>query len=285
MSFGFDPKKLRERMAKQEEQKSGGGKKKKDPRFLNYYELPENGTIHVRFLPATPDGDPWVSWKQHGSKLKGTQAIRCSYESTGDSCPVCQHSWELYEAGDKENNKLWIGDEKFLAQVIVESSDIEIPVAEDGNPIKIMYLPVKIKETIFDAIMNGIVEDPLDRVFVIKKTKNAGGFASYEKSFFKGKDTPVPEEVLDVIEEGQYEPYDLTQEVPKATTEDDMLEWFEEAKEKLNKPKQEPKQEQKTAPKQESAPAKDAEPEPDQEPEKKVSASSALDRLRNRRRS
>lgn len=282
MGFGFDPNKLRKKMEEQAEKKSGS--KKKDPRFLNYYDLPENGTMEVRFLPANDDGELYVNWKQHGGNIRGVKNIRCSYESNGESCPVCQHSWELYEAGDKENNKKWIADEKFLAQVLVERSDIEIPVAEDGNPIKIMYLPVKIKDKLYDDITNGIVDDPSERTFVIKKTKNAGGFPAYEKSFFKGKDTPLSDEILDSLE--GHTLYDLTEEVPAATTSAEMEEWFAEAQEKANSDSKgrtaAREEESKPAPRT-TRPAATSNADAEPEPEQKTSARSALDRLRSRK--
>jgi len=174
----------------------------------------------------------WIEYSTHGSGLKNRKikSIACSYKSAGEPCAVCNYSYGLYEDGDKEGAKKWRDKETVIGQCVVVDSPIEINEADDGNPIKKFYIPYGMKEAIKEAIMNGIIEDPLAHEFVIKKTKNSGGYASYDKSFFNPKEIDFPEEVLEAFDDGVAALHDLSECVPDATTEKDMEKWLKDAK-------------------------------------------------------
>lgn len=238
MSIKVNADAVRKRMMEQEEKKSGGGNKNNDTRFLNYYDLDFNQTITVRLLPASEDGDMFLKYSSHGSGLKGIRGVknaRCSYESTGESCPVCARSYDAYQAGDKAESTKWRGKDTFVAQCIVVDQDIDVPDNEDGNLVKMLYLPFNMKEVIKEAIINGLVDDPTQRDFVIKKTKNQGGHPDYGKSFFRNTDSPLPEGFEEALDSGNVWLYDLNKVViPAPTTTQDMKEWMEHADEVIN---------------------------------------------------
>jgi len=228
-------KKLREKLIKDEENK---GKNKTDPRFLNYFDLDFNEKMTIRFLPdGGSSGEYWLEYATHGPNLHNPsiEAISCASTSSGERCPACTYSYEFHNDGDRDEAQKWRRKDTSVAQCIVIKSDIEINESEDGNPVKLMYLPYSIKEEIKDSIINGTIDDPINHDFVIKKTKNQGGRASYEKSFFKPNSEDLPDVIVEALEEGVAVLYDLSEELPKAADADEVDAWLEDAIEKMEK--------------------------------------------------
>lgn len=233
--MNIDTDKLRKKLEKNREKGSGG---KADPRFLNYYDLDFGQEIVVRLLPDGDDsGDLFKEYAVHGPNLRNpnVERISCAYSSNGEKCPACGYSYGFHQNGDKEAAKQWRTKENTIAQCVVINSPIELNEAEDGNPVKLMYLPWGMKESIVDAILNGTIDDPTAVNFVIKKTKNQGGRASYDKSFFKINDTTdIPEDFFTLLEEGTAYLYNLGEEIPAPATADEVQEWLDDAIEKVN---------------------------------------------------
>lgn len=238
--FGFNREAMLQDLRKQEEEKNSGGARKDDPTILNYYGLDFGEEMTIRFLPADADGTkPYLSYSLHGPNMKGQDVdqndplrkvknMRCAWDEKVP-CEACGKSWEFHNAGRKDEAKMWRSKEYFVAQCIVIDSPIEIPDTEDGNPVKVFYLPWAIKEKLFDAIRDGIVEDPMDRDFIIRKTKNQGNRACYDKSYFVGKDSPLPDWVEAAIDEGVIEPRVLEDLIPDLPTTEETQEWVEVA--------------------------------------------------------
>lgn len=108
---------------------------------------------------------------------------------------------------------------------------MEITAADDGNQVKLLYLPYGIENVIKEAINEDLVaeEDLCSTPFVIKKTKNQGGKASYDNSYFQRKvidddDLAYLEDM--VVEQFDYDELDV---VPENTTTEDMEKWLAEA--------------------------------------------------------
>ncbi len=223
-----------------EEGEKGGNKKPDDSRLLPYFDLGERETMKILFLPD-PNGELYVSYRKHGANIghPGVKPINCCWTSSGQSCPICALSYENYKEGNEEEAKFWRSKETFLAQCVVIESDIEIPDNEDGNLVKLMYLPYKIKEKISEAMLGGEIEDPTETVFVLKKNKNSGGWNTYENSYWLHKDLEdiVPAEFFEAADEGMIEPYDLTKELPEPTTTEQVQEWLEDAQSKIESAK------------------------------------------------
>lgn len=225
---------LRNKLQKEREDKENGNKKKKsDTRFLNYYDLEFGQEMVVRLLPdGSGSGDLYKEYETHGPNLKNPsiERISCVYKSSGERCPICYHSYQLNQSGDKEEAKRWRGKQTFISQCLVIDSPIEINESDDQNPVKLMYLPWGMKESIVDAILNGTISDPTEVNFVIKKTKNQGGFASYDKSYFKiNDDRDIPDAFAEALEAGVAYLYDLNEEVPPVATVEESQEWLNNA--------------------------------------------------------
>jgi hypothetical protein len=216
-------------------------KGKNDTRLLNYYDLKEGEKMKVLLVPDV-NGELWAKFKKHGPNLRlpGAGSINCAYTSSGDNCPACQKGFDLLnlakETGNEEYKKeakRWFARDYTLVSCIVLESPMEIQESPDHNQIKLMYLPYKIETMIKEAVTEGQVEQeeiPFTPL-VIKKTKNPGGYASYDHSFFDRKmvDDDDLEYLEDmVVEQFDYNDLDL---IPAASTTAKVEEWLEKAEE------------------------------------------------------
>ena len=224
--FGnFDVNKFRNKIEK------SGNSGSVDNRFLNYYNLDFNETVTIRLLPY--ENELFLEYETHGPNLRNPAigSIACSYKSSGERCPICSHSYNFYSAGDKDEAKRWRGKTTTVAQcIVIDSGNLDVNVSDDKNPIKLIYLPWGMKEAILDPIIDGRVDNPSEVDFVIKKTKNQGGLASYSKSYYNiGGSSDFPEDILEMIENGQAYLYDLNEELPKPSTAKECQEWLDNA--------------------------------------------------------
>ena len=227
MSFNTD--KLREKLIKQEQRKEHGGS---DPRFLNYFNLDFGQQMTIRVLPDGGTSDElWLEYSQHGPNLdsQDVENISCAKTSSGERCPACSYSYSFHKEGMKDDAKKWRAKDVNIAQCIVVESPIEISQSPDGNSVKLIYLPYGMKEAMKEAIINQTITDPTACDFVIKKTKNQGGFASYDKSYFKTKESDLPESFLATIEAGTSYLYDLKAQLPEPATAEQVGVWLEKA--------------------------------------------------------
>lgn len=206
----------------------GRGATRQDPTVLRYFDLDFGERMRIRLLPATDDNDLYLTYATHRSNQRGKPAIRCVYESKGESCPACVYGYSLFEKGDEEGSKKWRKRETFVAQCVVIKSDIEIPDTDDGNPVRKIYLPFRVKEMIRNSILNGVIEDPTEHDLIIAKTRGAGDRASYESSMFDGRPREFPEEILDQFEKGTAYLYDLTEDMPEAVDSQDVQDWLDD---------------------------------------------------------
>lgn len=220
-------KNLREKYLKLKEEKENK-KVKNDPKYLNFFDLPEGKTMTVRFLPDSATDDIFVEFAQHGGELKNSKIgkISCASTSSGQRCPACSHSYEFHKNGEKDEAKLWRRKETYIAQVVVIESPIEVPATEDGNPVKLFRMPFSIKDIIVESVINQTIEDPTANDFVIKKTVNKGGFADYSKSYFKTKESDIPESILS---NENLSLYNLSDEIPEPATEKQVQAWLDNA--------------------------------------------------------
>lgn len=229
----FNAQSLRDKFLKEEEQKENKtSNKKKDPRILNYFDLDFNQTMTIRLLPdGGESGDLWTLYETHGPNLKNRNidSISCVYKETGESCSACGYSYGLHTEGNKKEAARWRGKETAIGQCVVVESPIEITPSEDDNLVKLFYVPYGMREAIKEAIVNGIIEDPTTVNFVIKKTKNQGGQASYSKSFFKPNDDEMPDHVVASLSDATSYLYDLSLERPAVSTAVEVQEWLDKA--------------------------------------------------------
>lgn len=213
--------------------KGKGGGRKEDNRFLNYYDLKENQKMEILLLPD-PSGELIYSYETHGPnmRLPGAGSVRCSYESSDESCPACGIGWEAYQKGDKEESAKWMRKETIVAQCVVLNSPIEIPDNPDDNLVKLIYLPSKVRDMINNAITEEIIGNPTEHVLHLKKTKNDGGMNSYESSWFTQAVYEPDQDLIDAVEEDLVRPYSFDElledgTIPSPTSADEVQEWVE----------------------------------------------------------
>lgn len=243
--------KLKANLKKSIEKEQAGGR---DNRFLNFFNLSDGEKMTVLLVPDV-NGEFWSKFSKHGPQLhimdgkqrrgvRGAGAINCSYKSSGEDCPACQKGFDLLnlskETGDehyKNEAKKWFSKDFVLVQCIVLDSPIEVTASDDGNQVKLMYLPHNIEKIIKENITEEqIDEDDLCRTpFVIKKTKNQGGMADYSTSYFKRN--TINDEDLDFLEDMKVEQYDFSNLdlVPSASTTEEVQEWLDKAEEAYDK--------------------------------------------------
>lgn len=215
-----------------------GKKRELDPRFVPFFKLNDAEKMTVRFFPITEE-DLFVSYKVHGPKLKNKeiQGIRCSRDSGDSKCAVCEFTYGLWQTGEEDQKneaKRWFPKETFLGTCVVLESDIEVPDTEDGNPVKLIYLPLSIKEKLEVGIISGLVDDPCDRDFVIFATKKPNQYASYDNSFFKGVDSPLSADIVTQFDAGEAYYHDASEHFPKLTTYAETKVWLDDALQKEN---------------------------------------------------
>jgi len=283
MNLRNKSKNLKEKILKDEEEKKSKKSGKGDKRFLNYFDLDFGEKVTIRLLPDGGDsGDYWAEYEVHGGglKLRGANNINCSYASSGEDCPVCQHSYSYFTDGNKDEAARWRSNNKFLAQCIVIDSPFEVNESEDGNPIKLINLPFKVYEILKEAVIEDQVGDIMDTDFIIKKTKNSGGQAAYDKSFFAKKEEPLGDEIFEAFESGELKLYNLFDETPTATTTADMDEWLDKTIALDNKASRRSTS-SRSSNDDDSDSGEDDNKDDDSTP-KKSSASSLLDRLKNK---
>jgi hypothetical protein len=241
---------IKKSLKTQIETSTAKGGYKPDERMLPYYELKVGEKIKLMLLPDS-EGELWAKFKKHGPQLKvtkngkttgvyGVGSVNCAHTSSGDQCPACQKGFDYLnlekETGDKayrEEAKKWFGKDYTLMSCIVLDSPFDVPPNPDGSSVKIINLPYKVEQYIINQVSEGNV--PEDEVFVtpfyLKKTRNEGGFDSYETSYF-GRKLLSDEEVEEIDESvGGIELYDYTtlDLIPADTSTADVQEWLDVA--------------------------------------------------------
>jgi len=232
MNLRNKSKNLKETLIKQAEEQKTKKANKGDKRFLNYFDLKENEKMKIRLLPDGGDsGAYWKEYNIHSIKAKGVDSIRCSYESNGDPCDICDYSYNFHLEGDKDNNGKWRAHSKFLAQCIVLEAPFEVNGHddEDENPVKLFSMPYGVYEYITEQVIEDQVGELMDTDFYIKKVKGSNGYNNYDKSYFAKNEDPLEDTIIDEFESGELKLYDFAEIVPEETTSEQMSEWLDHA--------------------------------------------------------
>lgn len=244
--------KIKQDMTKEVEKSGRGGT---DGRFLNYFDLKFEEKIKILFVPSK-DGDFWIKYHKHGPNLdiRGIDSIDCPWKTSGDDCPACQRGFDLIEeakeVGGKDTPegkalydeaKQWFAKDYTLTQCIVLESPIDINQDKEGNQVKLFGLPYAVEAQITEDIKEGKIssDDLCTYPFVIKKTKNQGGQASYQHSYFDLRN-PITDEDLEAFDDLVVEPFsadDIRDIIPAPATTEDVEEWLVKVDEKLSKKK------------------------------------------------
>jgi len=236
-------------LKKEIERESNGGR---DTRFLNYFDLKDGEKMKIMFLPDA-NGNFWAKFHKHGPNLRvpGLEGISCPYKSQRQTCPACQKGFELLneskEAGGestgrgkalKEEAKKWFAKDYTMVQVLVLESPCEIAQSDDGNEVKLMYLPFAVEKIIKNTLTEGILEEDeiCQTPFYIKKTMNQGGQASYSDSYFDLRHEITEDDLayFDDLKVEQYD-YDNLDVIPGDVSTEEVEAWLVKAEEAVAK--------------------------------------------------
>lgn len=213
----------------------GEGRRKENPKVLPYYKLDFDERMDIMFVPYE-DGELFKHFKKHGPNMKNAAVgtIDCIYHSRGESCPACAKGFSYVVDGKgTPESRAWMAKDYYVAQCVVVDSPFDIEPLEDGNQVRIFYMPFAVMEKIRESYAEGIIEDPTEHVFVIKKSKSKGGDASYANSYFRPE--PASDEIFDAFADEVVEVHDLLEEgiEPEEVTLEEVEEWVEKAEKLL----------------------------------------------------
>ena len=210
----------------------GSGKQQGDNAIYAHWNIPENPTARVRFLPDanTKNSFFWVERAmirlpfagikgQADSKMVNVQ-VPCM-EMWGEACPILAEVRPWFKDPNLEEmgRKYW-KKRSYLFQGFVR----ENPIGDDKtpeNPIRRFIISPQIFNLIKNALMDPDMENlPTDYSagldFNIKKTSK-GGYADYNTSTWARKETALNADEAEAIE--KFGLYDLNDFLPKKPTD------------------------------------------------------------------
>ena len=210
----------------------GSGKSQGDNAIYAHWNIPENTTARVRFLPDanTKNSFFWVERAmirlpfagikgQADSKMVNVQ-VPCM-EMWGEACPILAEVRPWFKDTNLEEmgRKYW-KKRSYLFQGFVR----ENPIGDDKtpeNPIRRFIISPQIFNLIKNALMDPDMENlPTDYSagldFNIKKTSK-GGYADYNTSTWARKETALNADEAEAIE--KFGLYDLNDFLPKKPTD------------------------------------------------------------------
>ena len=210
----------------------GSGKSQGDNAIYAHWNIPENTTARVRFLPDanTKNSFFWVERAmirlpfagikgQADSKMVNVQ-VPCM-EMWGEACPILAEVRPWFKDANLEEmgRKYW-KKRSYLFQGFVR----ENPIGDDKtpeNPIRRFIISPQIFNLIKNALMDPDMENlPTDYSagldFNIKKTSK-GGYADYNTSTWARKETALNSDEAEAIE--KHGLYDLNDFLPKKPTD------------------------------------------------------------------
>jgi hypothetical protein len=240
---------LKQKLEKEEESRSGG--RKKDARILPYYDMKFGEKVKVLIVPDE-NGNLWHRYSSHGPNMKisGLSAISCRRNNDHEECPICQRGFDLLQESKdrndpalKEEAKRWFPKDTTIMSVIVLEAPFEVPIADDGNEVKLMYVPYAIEALIKNALAEGQIDEDsiLTTPLWVKKSikKGTKDTPDYSSSYFDYR-SQVSDDELAAFEDSVVEPYNYENLdlVPDSVSLEDAEEWLEEAIKKDEKQKQ-----------------------------------------------
>jgi len=206
---------IRAKLQSQDNRKGGDSQTGGDNAIYAHWNIPENTTSRVRFLP---DADPknsffWVERLMIKLPFAGVKGqsdskpivvqVPC-VEMYGDACPVLAEvrTWFKDPAMEEMGRKYW-KKKSYLFQGFVRDN----PIGDDKtpeNPIRRFVISPQIFNLIKNALMDPEMENlPTDYAagldFNIKKTSK-GGYADYSTSTWARKESSLTAQEAEAIE-------------------------------------------------------------------------------------
>ena len=214
------------------ENRGSGGKTQGDNAIYAHWNIPENTTARVRFLPDANTKNsffwveramirlPFAGIKGQADSKPVTVQVPCM-EMYGGACPILAEvrPWFKDDNLAEMGRKYW-KKRSYLFQGFVR----ENPIGDDKtpeNPIRRFIISPQIFNLIKNALMDPDMENlPTDYAagldFNIKKTSK-GGYADYNTSTWARKETALNADEAEAIE--KHGLYDLADFLPKKPTD------------------------------------------------------------------
>ena len=225
---------IRAKLQSQENRK-GGNSQGGDNAIYAHWNIPENTTARVRFLPDANDKNSffWVERlminlefagiKGQADSKRVTVKVPC-VEMYGDACPVLAEvrTWFKDPNLEEMGRKYW-KKKSYLFQGFVRDN----PIGDDKTPEN----PIRrfiISPQIFNLIKNALTDPDMENLptdyeggsdFNIKKTSK-GGYADYSTSGFARKESALTAEEAAAIE--QFGLHNLSDFLPKKPSEAEL---------------------------------------------------------------
>jgi len=234
---------IRAKLQASEGRKSGDSQGQGDNAIYAHWNIPENTTARVRFLPDANSKNsffwveramiklPFAGIKGQSDSKPVIVQVPC-VEMWGESCPILAEvrTWFKDPNLEEMGRKYW-KKRSYLFQGFVHDN----PLSDDKtpeNPIRRFIISPQIFNLIKNALMDPEMENlPTDYAagldFSIKKTSK-GGYADYNTSTWARKETAVTADEAEAIE--KFGLYDLADFLPKKPSDVElkvMKEMFE----------------------------------------------------------
>lgn len=190
-----------------------------------FWDIPENNSAVVRFLPDGDQSNDYFWVKREVIKLPFSGVVGGDYPTENDvtvtvpcidmfgmKCPIIaatRHLWDKEET--KDLARVYYKKRSFIFQGLVVNSPIDEGENAPENPIRRFVINKSIYDIIYEAILDPDLEDmPTDfdagRDFTIKKTKK-GEWANYSSSKFSLNTRSLTEEERSMVD--KYGLFDL----------------------------------------------------------------------------
>lgn len=215
-----------------QENRTGGNRPQGDSAVYAHWNIPENTTARVRFLPdANTKNDffwverlmiklPFAGIKGQADSKPVIVQVPC-VEMYGDACPILAEvrTWFKDPNLEEMGRKYW-KKKSYLFQGFVRDN----PLNDDKNPEN----PIRrfiISPQIFNLVRNALLDPEMDSMptdyqagldFSVKKTSK-GGYADYSTSSWSRKESALTADEAAAIE--QHGLYNLSDFLPKKPDE------------------------------------------------------------------
>jgi len=226
-----------------QENRGGGQRQQGDSAVYAHWNIPENTTARVRFLPdANTKNDffwverlmiklPFAGIKGQSDSKPVVVQVPC-VEMYGDACPILAEvrTWFKDPNLEEMGRKYW-KKKSYLFQGFVRDN----PLSDDKNPEN----PIRrfiISPQIFNLVRNALLDPEMDSMptdyqagldFSVKKTSK-GGYADYSTSSWSRKESALTADEAEAIEKhGLYNLSDFLPKKPDDTALKVIKEMFE----------------------------------------------------------
>lgn len=234
---------IRALLLQKKEGNGGGGKQNNGPdSFLAFWNIPERQALNLRFLPDADSENPFGFWRErdminipfNGVKGVHTDKVTVSVPCNEmwdkiNTCPVLKEVRTWWNSGDKELEELarvYWKKKSYLLQCLIAPNSVDVKDDQaPENPIRRILVTKQLFAKIESIMLDpDLVDMPTDYTngldFRVVKSKNSGGFNSYDESKFAMKARPLSDEEMEAI--NKYGLFNLNDFMPKRPSADEL---------------------------------------------------------------